>query len=280
MSDLKGELQVCSYLFRVQVRQVKVWLGFFVGICIVIWKGMSYLQYADVISENINVLELFIIIGNDNISMLLMALGIILVISNAPYLDKDSINVFYRTKKIIWNRGVKLYLLIQGFVYYSVIAISSIVFGFAKGYLANCYSNAMVDMCKGIRYEKSFEIGFNNIELLHSGGPLTIFAITLLGSLLYGLVLEYALYMCCIIFKQNTGVVIAIVFHFVNYELMKEGFMLVSDYSLMAKAMPTIVLPGNSFVEIFSSVAVLLLCLILFSSVTNKAIKYCDIVGA
>jgi hypothetical protein len=62
-------------------------------------QSFGYLIYADSLKDAINVLEPFIIAGNNYNTAMFLVLGWLLVVSEAPFVNNNSLYLVYRTKK-------------------------------------------------------------------------------------------------------------------------------------------------------------------------------------
>lgn len=104
MNRIKEILSLCIYEFRIQITSKRVWLGYLVGIVIILKQSVEYLAYADNIEEAVNVLDAFIISGNNYNTVMFLVLGWLLIISEAPFVDNNSAYIIYRTQK---KTGIK-----------------------------------------------------------------------------------------------------------------------------------------------------------------------------
>ena len=89
MRSAKEILRLCAYEFRVQFASVRVWLGYLIGIVLVLRQTAEYLAYAAHFGEPVNVLEGFLIAGNSSNTVMFLVLGWLLVISGFKYWIPD-----------------------------------------------------------------------------------------------------------------------------------------------------------------------------------------------
>ena len=137
--NMKDIIKLCVYEFRIQMTSKRVWLGYLVGIGIVLNQALGFVRYGAFIGEPVNVLEAFIIVGNCDRTIMFLAVGWLLIMSEAPFVDRISFYALYRTKRSRWNRAMLLYIVCQAVIYYAVIAIVVMAVSGVNGYFANIW---------------------------------------------------------------------------------------------------------------------------------------------
>lgn len=117
MNKMKDILKICVYQFRIQMCSKRVWLGYLLGIVIIMKQSFGYFVYADSLKEPVNVLEAFVVAGNNYNTAMFLILGWLLVISEAPFVNSISFYLIYRTNKKNWNTAMILYIFCQAVIY-------------------------------------------------------------------------------------------------------------------------------------------------------------------
>ena len=244
MSKIQAIIKLCLYEFRIEIHSKRVLLGYLVGIVIILKQAVAYMMYAKEIGMSVNVLESFIISGNNYNTVMFLVLGWLLIISEAPFVNSNSTFRIYRTKRKIWKYAMIFYILIQGVCYYAVIAISSIFISISNGYFANIWSTAIINLSSNGNKVNAMEVYFPYQSFMKQESVFEAFVITWTLCLLYGIILAMVLYVFNLFTNPIAGAVIAFLFHFLGYELMKEGFMIEIKYSLLARSVPVLLI-GN-----------------------------------
>ncbi len=237
MNNIKSIIKICAYEFRIQMTSKRVWLGYLIGIAIILHRSLDYFMYADSLGETINVLEAFIIAGNDASTIMFIVLGWLLTISEAPFVNSNAQFLICRTNRRKWNIAMLLYIALQGAVYYGVLAISTIIFGLGRGFGKNAWSSVLIKLAED-PYQSNVLVFFPYTSFINKLSVYEAFGCTWALSLLYGVILGMILYTFSQAANRVVGAAAAFCFHFWGYEIMEEGLGVVVKYSLLARSMP------------------------------------------
>ena len=276
MRSTREVLRLFAYELRIQLASARVWLGYLIGIVLVLRQTAEYLAYAAHFGEPVNVLEGFLIAGNTSNTVMFLVLGWLLVISAAPFVDSSTRYLIYRTKKSLWNRAVVLYLAVQAFIYYGLLALASILFSAGKGFLANVWSRPLVRLAGGGDL-LSYDVYFPFEEFIHEYPVYSSFFQTCLLLFGYAFLLGLFLYVFSLFSGQLTGVTAAFLFHFLGYETMAEGLGLITRYSLLARSVLVLQVGSGADAQIFDTYvlyATLIFLMILLSDVFIKRMDF------
>lgn len=102
------------------------------------------------------------------------------------------------------------------------------------------------------------------------------FVITWTLCLLYGIILAMVLYVFNLFTNPIAGAVIAFLFHFLGYELMKEGFIIEIKYSLLARSVPVLLIGNDLGVTLQQSYGVSAVFVVVLILISNKIVRYVD----
>lgn len=251
-------------------------MGYLVGIVIIIKQSFGYLLYAESLQEPVNVLEAFIVAGNNYNTAMFLVLGWLLVISEAPFVNNNALYLIYRTKKKNWNNAMLVYLLFQAVIYYGILAGVTVLFSARNGYFANIWSNLLVELTKTGNTVTEFNVSFPYASFIKEVSAFQAFGCTWLLAFMYGLILGLLLYAFNLFSNQLIGAIAAFLFHFLGYEIMKEGFMLVIKYSLMARSVPVLQIGENSGASFYGTLEMYLIILFALCAVSNKIVSCTD----
>lgn len=237
MNNIKSIIKICAYEFRIQMTSKRVWLGYLLGILIILHRSLDYYIYAESLGETVNVLETFIIAGNDASTIMFMVLGWFLIISEAPFVNGNAQFLVCRTNRYRWNVAMLLYITLQGMIYYSILAIATIALGLGKNFGRNAWSGVLIKLAEESS-QNNVPIFFPYTTFIKRMSVYEAFGCTWILSLLYGIILGIVLYIFSQTVNRVVGAAIAFFFHFWGYEIMEEGLGVVVKYSLLARSMP------------------------------------------
>lgn len=276
MSKLKSIIKLCLYEFKIEIHSKRVLLGYLVGIVMILKQSAGYLLYSNEIGLSVNVLEPFIIAGNNYNTVMFLVLGWLLVISEAPFVNSNSTFLMYRTQRTTWNYAMILYIMVQGIFYYAITAVSSIVISVFNGYFANIWSPAIIKLSSGGNKVNALEVYFPYPQFMRQESVFSAFIITWSLCLLYGIVLALVLYVFNLFTNQIVGAVAAFLFHFLGYELMKEGYMVIIKYSLLARSVPVLLIGSELDATLPQSYVLFALLIVILIFITGRIVKYVD----
>lgn len=275
MSRLKEIWKLCLYEFRIEITSKRIWLGYLVGIVVLLSRCFGYFAYADSIGEPMNALEPYIIAMNDAKTVMFLVLGWLLVISEAPFISGNSLYLIYRTDKRNWNAAMLLYIILQAMVYYSVTAGAMALLGASKGYLANIWSIPLMRLTQDELSFMEFDVAFANPAFIREVSVFQAFFLSWLLAMLYGAVMGFVLYAFDLFSNRLIGTVCVFLFHFLGYEVMAEGLMLIIKFSLLARSVPSMVI-GDPSVTLQGTVCIDCVLLLLLGFLSFKTIKVTD----
>ncbi|MBD5465027.1 MAG: hypothetical protein HDR22_04295 [Lachnospiraceae bacterium] len=276
MSRIREILSLCIYEFRIQFTSKRVWLGYLVGIVIILKQSVEYLAYADSTGEAVNVLDAFIIAGNNYNTVMFLVLGWLLVISEAPFVDNNSAYVIYRTQRKNWNKAMGLYVLLQAVIYYGILAVSTILFSCRNGFFANIWSKPLMRLAgNGINVQQ-YNVSFPYSSFMQETTVLAGFLQTWLLIFTYGLIMGLLLYTFSLFSNQIAGVIVVFLFHFLGYEIMKEGFMMIIKYSLLARSILVLQVGSDTGTNVFETYLIYGILILLILGLSGRLVKYVD----
>lgn len=276
MSKLRSIIKLCLYEFKIEIHSKRVLLGYLVGIVMILKQSAGYLLYSNEIGLSVNVLEPFIVAGNNYNTVMFLVLGWLLVISEAPFVNSNSTFLMYRTQRTTWNYAMTLYIMVQGIFYYAITAVSSIVISVFNGYFANIWSPAIIKLISDGNKVNALEVYFPYPQFMRQESVFSAFIITWSLCLLYGIVLALVLYVFNLFTNQIVGAVAAFLFHFLGYELMKEGYMVIIKYSLLARSVPVLLIGSELDATLPQSYVLFALLIVILIFISGRIVKYVD----
>lgn len=268
--------KICVYELKKQSKSIRVLLGYLVGAVLIINQSGAFLHYAEG-KEAINVLETFIVAGNDYKTAMYLVLGWLLIISESPLSGKNSLYIIYRTNRKSWNLAMILSVIVQAICYYGTMAFITVVLGIGNGYFSKEWSAPLVKLTQSASAGRKYQLTFPYRTFV---GEVTVFEgflHTLLLYLLYGIILGLFLYTVTLVSNQVVGAIAAFSLHFLGYETLAEGFMIVIKYSLLARTIPVLQIGADLGVKLSHSYLLFLMLVVLCVSVSSKVIAYLDL---
>lgn len=277
MNKTKEIIKLCRYEFQLQLSSKRVWLGYLVGVVIVLAQAAEYMNYANDTGEAVNVWDTFIITGNSYNTVMFLVLGWLLVISEAPFVNHNAMYLMHRTKKTIWNQAMILYIILQAIIYYVLLVLSTMIYCAGNGYFANVWSKPFMKLAKEEMNPNLYHVTFPYPELFESHTVFQAFARTFLLLLLYGIIIGLLLYTCNLFSNQIVGAVAVFLFHFLGYEIMKEGLMLNIKYSLLARSLLVMQIGERTGTQVSGTYLVYAVIVISLIESSNILVRYVDL---
>lgn len=276
MNKMKDILKICVCQIRIQMGFKRVWLGYLLGIVIIMKQSFGYFVYADSLKEPVNVLEAFVIAGNNYNTAMFLVLGWLLVISEAPFVNSSSFYLIYRTDKKKWNTAMIVYIFCQAVIYYSLIAGCTILFSVKNGFFSNIWSNPLIRLTENANKITEFNVYFPYTSFIKEISVFQAFLYTWILCFLYGLILGLFLYTFNLFSNQIAGAAAVFMFHFLGYEIMKEGFMVIIRYSLLARSIPVLQIGEDLGVTFHGTLLVYAVIILMLYEISKKIVKFTD----
>ena len=222
----------------------QVIMGFILGIALFGYWLNLFLQYALDIGEPVNVLEAFIVVEHHHKSILFLVVGWLLIISDAPFIKKNTYLSLCRSSRKKWDAAILQYIMIQAFLYVASITAVSVTVSALLGFWGNMWSSPVYNLAMdtnnhlGVKYN----ISFPWVNVMQAMTVPQAFMITFIFLFLYLVLIGFLLYVCNLLLKEIYGILLVFSIQISEYLLQQEG---VTYLSLMAKAIPGYAIDGN-----------------------------------
>ena len=243
-----GRIQQVFYMARTtfleEQRNKRVIMGFLLGMALFGYWLNLFLQYALDIGEPVNILEAFIVVEHHHKSILFLIVGWLLIISDAPFIKRNTYLSLCRSSRKKWNVAMLQYIIIQAFLYVASIAIVSVAASFFCGFWGNIWSSPVYNLAMDNRNHLGvkYNISFPWVNVMQAMTVPQAFMITFVFLFLYLILIGFLLYVCNLLLKEIYGILIVFGIQISGYLLQQEG---VTYLSLMAKAIPGYAIDGN-----------------------------------
>ena len=244
MGRIKPVFYMTKTTFLEEWHNKRVIMGFLLGIALFGYWLSLFFQYALDIGEPVNVLEAFIVVEHHHKSILFLVVGWLLMISDAPFVKKNTYLSLYRSSRKKWNAAMLQYIMIQAFLYVAGIAAVSVSVSTLLGFWGNMWSNPVyhLAMDTGNQLGVKYNITFPWVNVMRAMTVPQAFLLTFVFLFLYLAWIGFLLYVCNLLLKEIYGILIVFGIQISGYLFQQEGF---SYVSLMAKAIPGYAIDGT-----------------------------------
>ena len=244
MARIKQVFYMTKTTFLEEQHNKRVIMGFILGMALFGYWLNLFLQYALDIGEPVNILEAFIVVEHHHKSILFLIVGWLLIISDAPFIKRNTYLSLCRSSRKKWNVAMLQYIIIQAFLYVASIAIVSVAASFLCGFWGNIWSSPVYNLAMDNRNHLGvkYNISFPWVNVMQAMTVPQAFMITFVFLFLYLILIGFLLYVCNLLLKEIYGILIVFGIQISGYLLQQEG---VTYLSLMAKAIPGYAIDGN-----------------------------------
>lgn len=244
MDRIKQVFYMAKTTFLEEQRNKRVIMGVILGLALFGYWLNNFVQYALDTGEPVNILEAFIVVEHHQKNLLFLVLGWLLIISDAPFIKRNTYLMLCRSSRKTWDIAMLQYIIIQAFLYVTGIAVVSVVVSTFLGYSGNMWSSPVYNLAMdtanhlGVKYNITFPWA-NIMEVMSVPQA---FMITFVFLFIYLVLIGSLLYVCNLLLKEIYGILIVFGIQISGYLLQQEGF---TQLSIMAKAIPGYCVDGN-----------------------------------
>ena len=277
MDELRKICCLTRNLLYYEWSNKRVIMGFLVGMAVPFWWLKNFLDYAVSRGQPVNVLESFVVVEHSYKSILFLALGWLLIVSDAPFVNGSTFYSLCRTDKRSWNRAMVLYIFVQAALYTAAAALSMAAASAPWGYVGKMWSNPVYLLSRDFQMDLSaaYGIDFQHQEMMGRMNVPQAFLAPALCFFLYLVLMGLILYTFRLLLGGVWGMVITFAVHVGGYELPYLGFW---KYALMEYARPANFMDGSG-VHLEMPVLVFVLCGAVLVFLENLMIDRVDFKG-
>ena len=230
-------LHLTKNLLLYEWNDKRVIIGFLTGMTVPFFWLRNFLDYAAGTGEPVNILEAFPVVVHEYKTVMFLALGWFLVISDAPFINGNTYYSLYRSKKRGWNIAMALYILVQAALYTAAVALPMILASLPLGFAGKMWSNPVYMLSQDYNLNRSTEYGISFLQqnMMRRMNMPQAFAVTALCFFLYLVLMGVILYTGSLLLGGIWGIVIAFIVHVSGFELPFSGH---SGLALMEYACP------------------------------------------
>ena len=127
---IKTALRICHEQWRSEVRTPRTYMGYLIGISMVLMMSGNYLEYAA--GRNVQLFEPFIVAITSPTYSIFIMMGLLLTLLDAPFINIRTPYLVTRGSRGSWYSGTLLYMYTQIAFYYILMFASTVVTGFSR----------------------------------------------------------------------------------------------------------------------------------------------------
>lgn len=224
MNGLNKIFRLLTGQLKASLVNVRVWLGYVVGIVVALKTAHNYCGYASgrVIQIFEPYLENYISFGD----VTLMLIGYILIISDAPFINRRSTLALYRTSRGQWFWGMSLYMIVHCVFYYIAAGLASCLYVMGIAYPHDLWSIPMQNLARypSLEAVEYWHLNFPEEPLIINYTPWQAMALTLLMMAMYSIILALILLIFNTLWNRAAGAALAAGIHILGYIMAYDGF--------------------------------------------------------
>ena len=244
MGRIKQIFYMTKTTFLEEWHNRRVMMGFLLGMALFGYWLNLFLQYALDTGEPVHILEAFIVVEHHHKSILFLIVGWLLMVSDAPFIKRNTYLSLYRSSRKKWDAAMLQYIMIQAFLYVAGMAVVSAAASSLCGFSGDMWSSPgyHLAMDTGNHLGVKYNISFPWANVMQTMTVPQAFLITFIFLFLYLVLIGFLLYVCNLLFKEIYGILIVFGIQISGYLLQQEQ---ATYLSLMAKAIPGNSIDGN-----------------------------------
>ncbi len=239
MFSIREAFGICKGQFREWPSNLRVYMAFLFGMAVSSVPVLNYLDFAKALLEPMNAVEPFLVIQTLREHMTTLLLGLMLLLSDAPFINQRSTYSIIRVSRKSWAVGMILYIVVASFLYYLVMLAFSAGLVFTHAYFGNFWSDAIYSLANMPSVNSSIEFGiyFPFIVIIKSLSPLQAVFHTVCLASIYGAILALVVFALSMRNNRIVGLIAALIVHAAGYIMISEAYINISKASLLANAL-------------------------------------------
>ena len=221
MKEFYQIFRVCIYHYSRWRRNWRIVLSFVLGAVIAFLLTENVVDFSLEYGLTLQLFEPFIWIFGDGTSILLVALAVILLFADMPFLDGSVPYYLIRIRVRTWVLGQMAYLITASLLYTVYILGMTILFCFRNAFVGNMWSPTAAKLAySGLAEDYFIPAQLKTFEMVR---PVECMLTIFLLMLLYILVAVFVMYLVTLLKNSAAGIAAAFVFHLYGFLLNAEG---------------------------------------------------------
>lgn len=281
MFDFRHSIYICMGQFKGWAKSPRVYMAFLLGAALTVAPIQNYMNYAASLLAPVNIFEPFIILGSLREHMALLLLGLLLLLSDAPFVNQRTIYSMVRVSRKSWAVGMLLYIIVSATLYYLFILFFSMCYAAPHAYMGNYWSDSLYTLSHlhATISHAEYGIYFPYPIVLQALNPVQSLMHTILLSVGYGTILAVIMFVLNLYKGRIVGTVAALGTHAIGYILISEALISIPKISLLANAIlgyHAFFANGSSEMTLKYSYSIFIGVMLLLSLIALIAIKKAD----
>ena len=265
MSGITRIFRLLREQFLFENRTCRMWLGIGMGVSLFFFSVQQFMEFVQLRGEPANIFDGFLYSATDPQSSMLIVLGYLFLLSDAPFVNERTLQLVIRTSRKIWNSSCIMYIGLMAFFYYGTILLLSMLLLAENGYWGESWSIPLSQVAQnGNLMIFRFSVSFPYWNFMQEYSPIHACALVFIGNCLYAFFMGCMLYLGNLGMKYSLGTWAVLFVHFSGYIARREWN---PKWSLQSYSSPAE--NGNFF-----PLAVLAVAIVLISYIRVRNIDY------
>lgn len=221
MKGLYQIFKVCIYHYSRWRKNWRIILSFALGAVIAFLLTENVVDFSLQYGLTLQIFEPFVWVFGDGTSILLVALAVILLFADMPFLDGSVPYYLIRIRVRTWVLGQMLYLITACLLYTVYILGMTMLFCFRNAFVGNMWSPTAAKLAySGLADDYFIPAQLKTFEMVR---PVECMLTIFLLMLLYILVAVFVMYLATLLKNQAAGIAAAFIFHMYGFLLNANG---------------------------------------------------------
>lgn len=260
--------------------QISVWpqkpifyLGLALNLNFALAPIYNMVTMAGIEGTALQVVEPYLMFSSHSGACFLWAIGLIVFLSDAPFIDERITYVALRTGRKIWTYTQVMYIAATAVVYGLIPLLVSILISLPYGYAGNVWSVMLFRIAENSGgLADQLGLVFPNVQMLSFFTPYQFLAISMTLQMLYCLALGMIVFCFNLIWRKSVGTVVALCAHNLGYFILLDGvFFANQHWSILVHALACY----HSIYEVATGYPTFVESVILFSTIAGIMVTIC-----
>ena len=237
MCSIRILLRQLHIQFNAWLSKPHVWAGLLLGVSLAFYPTFSLIELANNRGAYINVLEAFVIIGSSRNYCMFTLLGVLVMLSDAPFIDDMNIYVSLRVTRRTWFVSKFVSVLMNCMLFYLAVLIATVLLCAPVGYVDNDWSKTMLELLKNENLKFEYGLAIDNELLLVRFTPISAALFTFALQSMYTAILAELMFLLNMKRNKAVGVFAALMIHAVGSWIISETIMFNQMLTLLGHSM-------------------------------------------
>lgn len=223
MRGLKKIIYIFTGQFLDSLVNVRVLIGYLIGITIALKGAYSYMGFAG--ERVFQIFEPYLSNFTSIGQITFMLVGFIIIISDAPFVNNRSTLALYRSSRGQWFYGMSIYIFIHSFLYFCTGLVASSLLVMRQGYVNNIWSNMMKQLVKAPSEEAivKWKLSPPKAPIINQYLPVQALIHTMVLLLLYSVIIAIIIFLFNAVFNRAIGTATAGAVHIIGFMMAFDG---------------------------------------------------------